>query len=227
VIETLSTHRTNWRLLRFKAGDPERRQAVKALGFPSSACSCLQQRLQPADQGPDAPRRGVSAIDQEAESLGRRLAVLIADMRAHRNPTRMKVLRALSWKLAKRLERSVPENARRRASGPIESRPRTAVRGLRRRHALDPFEVRRCFGLWHAIAPAAQGRSQDRPEALLRELRRALAGAAKDISQTQPKPPVGGFGRLPSILRAVVHQNRTDPVVVTVKVVGVVMVDFT
>jgi hypothetical protein len=37
------------------------------------------------------------------------MAILIADMRAHRNPTRMKVLRALSWKLAKRLQRLCPE----------------------------------------------------------------------------------------------------------------------
>ncbi len=34
LIETLVTHRTNWRLLRFEAGDPKIPAAVKALGFP-------------------------------------------------------------------------------------------------------------------------------------------------------------------------------------------------
>src|ERR687898_2953043 len=34
IIETLSTHRTNWRLMRFKAGDPGVPSVAKAMGFP-------------------------------------------------------------------------------------------------------------------------------------------------------------------------------------------------
>jgi hypothetical protein len=51
----------------------------------------------------------VSAMNQEANRSEDGLAVLYADMRAHRNPARMRVLRALSWKLAKRLERLCPK----------------------------------------------------------------------------------------------------------------------
>ncbi|MBX9944100.1 MAG: hypothetical protein K2Y40_08480, partial [Reyranella sp.] len=33
IVETLATHRTNWRLLRFQAGDPGVAAAARALGF--------------------------------------------------------------------------------------------------------------------------------------------------------------------------------------------------
>ena len=38
-VETLGTHRTNWRLQRFAAGDPAVPAAVKAMGFPEFGCS--------------------------------------------------------------------------------------------------------------------------------------------------------------------------------------------
>ena len=92
------------RTLRFKAGDPEAPAAVTALGFPACGVFVI------AGSDPSRPVKGltrldevVSAIDREANRSDDGLAIVIADMRAHRNPMRMKVLRALSWRLAKRL----------------------------------------------------------------------------------------------------------------------------
>jgi hypothetical protein len=106
VTEILPTHRTNWRLLRFKAGDPNIPKAVKAIGFPRYGVFvlCSSDMDHPIKAGLDSLDDVVSAMDQEANRSEDGMAVLIADMRAHRNPTRMRVLRALSWRLAKRLE---------------------------------------------------------------------------------------------------------------------------
>lgn len=111
VTEILPTHRTNWRLLRFKAGDPNIPRAVKAIGFPRYGVFvlCSSDMDHPIKTGLDTLDDVVSAMNQEANRSEDGLAVLIADMRAHRNPTRMRVLRALSWKLAKRLERLCPK----------------------------------------------------------------------------------------------------------------------
>lgn len=110
LIETLPTHRTNWRLLRFKAGDPNIPDAVKAIGFPRFGVFvlCSSDMDHPIKTGLDTLDDVVSAMNQEAKRSEDGMAVLIADMRAHRNPLRMRVLRALSWKLAKRLERLCP-----------------------------------------------------------------------------------------------------------------------
>jgi hypothetical protein len=110
VIETLSTHRTNWRLLRFKAGDPNVPLAVKAMGFPRYGVFvvCSSDWSHPI-KGLSTVDDVVSAMNQEASRSEDGLAVLYADMRAHRNPTRMRVLRAISWQLAKRLERLCPK----------------------------------------------------------------------------------------------------------------------
>jgi hypothetical protein len=111
IIETLSTHRTNWRLLRFKAGDPNIPKAVKAIGFPRYGVFvlCSSDMAHPIKTGLDTLDDVVSAMNQEARRSEDGMAVLIADMRAHRNPTRMRVLRALSWQLAKRLEHLCPQ----------------------------------------------------------------------------------------------------------------------
>jgi hypothetical protein len=110
IVETMATHRTNWRLLRFKAGDPNVPKVVKAMGFPRYGvfvvCSSDWSRpIKDLTTLDDV----VSAMDQEARRSEDGLAVLFSDMRAHRNPKRMLVLRALSWKLAKRLERLCPK----------------------------------------------------------------------------------------------------------------------
>ena len=159
IIETLATHRTNWRLQRFKAGDPAAPAAVKALGFPEYGVFVI------ANSDPSRPLKGlttldevVSAIDQEANRSDDGLAILIADMRAHRNPTRMKVLRALSWKLARRLQRLCPACGV-PGFGHIDSR-----RGLpcedcgTPTHWID-FEIDGCAACGHAVArPRKDGR---------------------------------------------------------------------
>ena len=111
ITEILPTHRTNWRLLRFQAGDPEIPKAVKAIGFPRYGVFvlCSSDMAHPIKSGLDTLDDIVSAMNQEAKRSEDGMAVLIADMRAHRNPTRMRVLRALSWQLAKRLERLCPK----------------------------------------------------------------------------------------------------------------------
>ena len=159
IIETLATHRTNWRLLRFKAGDPAAPAAVKALGFPEYGVFVI------ANSDASRPIKGlttldevVSAIDQEANRSDDGLAVLIADMRAHRNPARMKVLRALSWKLAKRLQRLCPKCGV-PGFGHIDSR-----RGLPCEDCAAPtdwidFEIDGCSACGHAVArPRKDGR---------------------------------------------------------------------
>jgi hypothetical protein len=110
VIETLPTHRTTWRLMRFKAGDPSVPMAVKAMGFPRYGVFvvCSSDWSHPI-KGLSTVDDVVSAMNQEAKRSEDGLAVLYADMRANRNPTRMRVLRAISWQLAKRLERLCPK----------------------------------------------------------------------------------------------------------------------
>ena len=76
LIETLGTHRTNWRLQRFEAGDPDRLLALEGMGFPSSACSWLQQRHEPSGQGPPTVDEVIAAMDREARRSDDGLAVL-------------------------------------------------------------------------------------------------------------------------------------------------------
>ena len=109
LVETLLTHRTNWRLHRFRAGDPAVAAAVTALGFPRYGVFVI------SSTHPEAPVKdlarlddAVAAVDREARRSEEGEAIVIADMRAHRNPTRMRVLRALGYKLARRLERLCP-----------------------------------------------------------------------------------------------------------------------
>jgi hypothetical protein len=159
LIETMLTHRTNWRLWRFKAGDPAVPAALKALRFPEYGLFVI------CNSDPSHPIKGlstvddvVSAIDQEAKRSEDGLAMLIADMRAHRNPMRMQVLRALSWKVAKRLGRVCPKCGA-PGFGHIDSR-----RGLPCEGCGDPthyvdFEIDGCSACGHAVArPRADGR---------------------------------------------------------------------
>lgn len=159
IIETLATHRTNWRLLRFKAGDPEAAAAVTALGFPGSgvfviASSDASRPVKDLARLDDV----VSAVDQEANRSDDGLAIVIADMRAHRNPMRMKVLRALSWKLARRLHCLCPVCSA-PGFGHIDSR-----RGLPCEDCSGPthwidFEIDGCAACGHAVArPRKDGR---------------------------------------------------------------------
>ncbi len=159
LVETLGTHRTNWRLQRFPAGDPAIPGVLKAMGFPRYGVFviCSSDMDHPI-KGLETEAEVLAAMDREARRSADGLAVLLADMRAHRNPTRMQVLRALSWKLAKRLERLCPK-CRTPGFGPIQSR-----RGLpceacgTPTHWID-FEIDGCSVCGHAEArPRKDGR---------------------------------------------------------------------
>ena len=92
-----ATHRTNWRLQRFEAGDPDRLLALKGMGFPEFGVfvGCNSDMSHPV-KGLNTVDEVIAAMDREARRSDDGLAVLYSDMRAHRNPMRMKVLRALS-----------------------------------------------------------------------------------------------------------------------------------
>jgi hypothetical protein len=150
IVSTLGTHRTNWRLHLFKAGDPAVRGAVAAMGFPRFGVFVI------SSTDPGRPVKDLAslddvvvAVDREAGRSEEGLAIVISDMRAHRNPTRMQVLRALSWKLVKRLQRLCPK-CQAPGFGPITSR-----RGLpcercgQATHWID-FEIDGCSACGHA-----------------------------------------------------------------------------
>ena len=178
IIETLSTHRTNWRLLRFKAGDPNIAKAVKAIGFPRYGVFvlCSSDMAHPIKSGLDTLDDVVSAMNQEAKRSEDGMAVLIADMRAHRNPTRMRVLARSVIQARQAAGASLPEM---RCAGLRLDRqpPRPAVRGLRQAHPLGAFRDRRLLGLRPRRDAAAQGRAEDGGQAVVRELQsQALIG---------------------------------------------------
>ena len=93
----------------------------------------------------------VAAVDREARRSADGLALMISDMRAHRNPTRMQVLRALASKLARRLLKLCPK-CEAPGFGPVDSR-----RGLPcescgdATHWID-FEIDGCAACGHAVA---------------------------------------------------------------------------
>lgn len=159
LVETLATHRTNWRLMRFKAGDPAVSQSVTAMGFPDYGVFviCSSDGSRPL-KGLKTIEEVVAAVDQEATRSEDGLAIVIPDMRAHRNPTRMKVLRALSWKLARRLSALCPK-CHAPGFGHIDSR-----RGLPCEKCGEPthwidFEIDGCNVCGHALArPRKDGR---------------------------------------------------------------------
>ena len=160
LIETMGTHRTNWRLLSFRAGDPGVRAAATAIGFPDYGVFviCNSDRSRPI-MGLASLDEIAAAVDREAERSEDGTAILIADMRAHCNPTRMKVLRALAYKLARRLERLCPKCGT-PGFGHIESR-----RGLPCESCSAPthwidFEVDGCSVCGHAeTRPRKDGRT--------------------------------------------------------------------
>jgi hypothetical protein len=154
MVETLTTHRTNWRLMKFEAGDPAVPQAVKSFGFPDYGVFviCGSDGSHPL-KGLATLDEVVAAVDQEARRSSDGTALVIADMRAYRNPTRMKVLRALAWKLANRLKTLCPRCGT-PGFGHLQSR-----RGLpceacgAPTHWID-FEIDGCGACGHAVARA-------------------------------------------------------------------------
>ena len=158
-VETLPTHRTSWRLQRFAKGDPDRLLALKGMGFPEFGvfvvCSSDMSRPIKNLATVDAV---IAAMDREAERSEDGLAVLYSDMRAHRNPLRMQVLRAVGFRLARRLQRLCPR-CDAPGFGPIGSR-----RGLPCESCGEPthwidFEMDGCNVCGHASSrPRRDGR---------------------------------------------------------------------
>ena len=144
--------------------------AVEAMGFPrygvfvisSSDASRPVKDLSNMDEV-------VAAVNREANRSDEGLAIVIADMRANRNPMRMRVLRALVLEARQAAAAALPEMPY-AGLRPDRRAPRPALRVLRRAHALDRFRDRRLLGLRPRRGPAAQGRPQDGAPAFLPEL---------------------------------------------------------
>lgn len=159
LVETLATHRTNWRLYRFRANDPTVPAALKEIGFPHFGAFVMRNSdFNDAHKDLRTVEQAVAAVNREAARSADGHALLISDMRAHRNPLRMKVLRALGWKLATRLRCLCPK-CQAPGFGPVGSR-----RGLPceacgdATHWID-FELDGCAACGHAASrPRRDGR---------------------------------------------------------------------
>ena len=127
------------------------------MGFPAFGVFvvCSSDMSQPI-KGLATVEAVIDAMDREARRSEDGLAVLYSDMRAHKNPLRMKVLRAVGWKLARRLATLCPK-CHAPGWGFIDSR-----RGLPCEACAAPthwidFEIDGCTVCGHATARAAQG----------------------------------------------------------------------
>lgn len=105
IIQTLSTHRTNWRMLYFRANEDDRvRAEMAALGFPQYGVFSMQNDdWLTVDKTLGTIEQVVATVNRQASNSADGLCLVIPDMRAHRNLLRMKVIRATAWKLAQRL----------------------------------------------------------------------------------------------------------------------------
>jgi hypothetical protein len=165
LVETMPTHRTTWRLQRFAADDPERLLALKGMGFPEFGVFvvCSSDMSQPI-KGLSTVEAVIDSMDREARRSSDGLAVLYSDMRAHKNPLRMKVLRAAGWKLAKRLERLCPR-CHAPGWGSIGSRRGLPCEGCGQpTHWID-FEIDGCNVCGHAEARPRKDGRQTAPKA--------------------------------------------------------------
>ena len=115
ITQTLTTHRTNWRMLFFKPGEDERvARELKALGFPEYGVVAMQNDDWLTVVKDLATVEDVTAaVNRLARLSADGQAMVIPDMRAHRNPLRMKVIRATAWRAAWSIS---ARNGRRRAS---------------------------------------------------------------------------------------------------------------
>lgn len=173
ITDTLPTHRTSWRLMRFRAGDPARLQVLRAMGFPEYGVfvACSSDMDHPV-KGLATEDEVIAVMDREAKRSTEGLAVLYSDMRAHRNPLRMKVLRAAAWKLAKRLEHLCPK-CHAPGWGHIQSR-----RGLPCEACGEPthwidFEIDGCAACGYAEARPRQDGRRTAPRLFCRSCRSA------------------------------------------------------
>ena len=162
IIETLSTHRTNWRMLYFRAGEDERvAREMKALGFPGYGVFAMQNDDWglTVDKTLETIEQVTAAVNRLAEASADGLCLVIPDMRAHRNLLRMKVIRATAWKLAARLAVLCPK-CQAPGFGHVHSRRGLPCEDCKRPTHWIQNEIDGCSACGHAVArPRKDGRT--------------------------------------------------------------------
>ena len=105
VCETLVTHRTNYKSCTCRTGE-DISDFLKSVKFPRHAV-VVTPHVASTDMPPIKGIRSATelsdAILRAARSSSDQTVQLVTDMRAHLNPTRMAVIRALAFRLARRL----------------------------------------------------------------------------------------------------------------------------
>ena len=108
--EMMVTHRTNYQSRECRPGD-DLRDFLAGVGFPSHAVAVAPAGV----TGSRELAKGISTADELAKAIQHAsgmsrggLALVVTDMRAHVNPTRMAAIRALSIRLADRLATPCP-----------------------------------------------------------------------------------------------------------------------
>jgi hypothetical protein len=160
ITETLSTHRTNWRMLYFRAGEDERlKRELKALGFPAFGIFSMQNdNWMTVDKNLETVEQVISTVNRQAAASSDGLCLVIPDMRAHKNLLRMKVIRATAWKLAKRLAVLCPK-CEAPGFGHIHSRRGLPCESCKQPTHWIEHEIDGCSACGHAIArPRKDGR---------------------------------------------------------------------
>ena len=160
VTQTMTTHRTNWRMLYFREGEDERvARELGLLGFPAYGVFVMQNdEWTTVIKDLASVADVVATVNRHARLSADGQALVIPDMRAHRNPLRMQVIRATAWRLARRLTHFCPK-CHAPGFGHISSR-----RGLPCEACAEPthwihFEIDGCSACGHAAArPRKDGR---------------------------------------------------------------------
>ncbi len=111
ICETLVTHRTNYQSCKCHAGE-DISDFVKSIKFPEHAVvvtpSAPTTKILPV-KGINSSADLSEAILNASHASSDRAARIVTDMRAHLNPTRMAVIRALANRLARRLATRCPQ----------------------------------------------------------------------------------------------------------------------
>ncbi len=111
IYETLMTHRTNYQNVTCRPGE-DISDFLKSIRFPQHAVVVTPS----APTTEMLPIKGVNSVADLTEAIlsachasSDRAVQIVTDMRAHLNPTRMAVIRALANRLARRLATCCPE----------------------------------------------------------------------------------------------------------------------
>ena len=113
IVESIVTPRTNFSSRTFRPGDPLD-AFLHAAGFPRHAV-VIGPNIAPPGHAPikgvTCPTTLADAIRLSVRQSADGTALVVTDMRAHVNPTRMAVIRALAHRLARRLSTACPRCA--------------------------------------------------------------------------------------------------------------------